>query len=123
MRCWTRIESPIGDLVLVAESGTLCEIRFTTGSRPAGPPADCDEGAKPLEHAVRQLGEYFAGTRRTFDLPLAPRGTAFQRKVWDALLRVEYGRTASYGEIARGVGNPKPCGRWGSRTAATRFRS
>jgi methylated-DNA-[protein]-cysteine S-methyltransferase len=59
-----------------------------------------------LAQTVRQLEEYFAGTRRDFDLELAPHGTAFQLAVWDALLAIPYGETTSYGEIARGVGRP-----------------
>ena len=59
-----------------------------------------------LADTVRQLDEYFAGTRREFELELAPRGTAFQLAVWDALLAIPYGATASYGDIARAVGRP-----------------
>ena len=55
----------------------------------------------------QELEEYFAGTRQTFDLPLAPKGTAFQQKVWAALREIPYGQTRSYGEIAAIVGNPK----------------
>jgi methylated-DNA-[protein]-cysteine S-methyltransferase len=107
MKCWTRIPSPIGNLILVMEEGTLREIRFTSGSSPGEPPADAVEDAKPLRRVAQQLAEYFAGKRREFDLPLAPRGTPFQRRVWDELLSVTYGRTATYGEIARAIGNPK----------------
>jgi methylated-DNA-[protein]-cysteine S-methyltransferase len=57
-----------------------------------------------LAEARRQLGEYFAGERTIFELPLAPRGTAFQRKVWDALCRIEYGTTRTYGQIADEIG-------------------
>jgi methylated-DNA-[protein]-cysteine S-methyltransferase len=60
-----------------------------------------------VDEAIRQVGEYFAGTRRAFDLPLALAGTDFQRRVWQQLLTVPYGRTASYGEIARALGKPK----------------
>jgi len=59
-----------------------------------------------LERAAAQLAEYFAGDRRTFDLPLAPEGTTFQRRVWDALLRISYGETWSYGRLAREIGSP-----------------
>jgi len=56
--------------------------------------------------AAIQLQEYFAGKRTRFDLPLAPRGTAFQKAVWAALLRIPFGETASYGELARAIGKP-----------------
>lgn len=55
---------------------------------------------------VAQLAEYFAGARREFDLPLAPRGTAFQQRVWEELRRIPYGETISYAELARRVGRP-----------------
>lgn len=107
MRRWTRIPSPIGDLILVAEAGTLREIRFAAGSRPESAPADADEDPKPFAPVVRQLREYFAGKRREFDVPLALEGTPFQRRVWQALLGVGYGRTATYADIARAIGQPK----------------
>ena len=60
----------------------------------------------PLRGAKRQLLEYFGGARRDFDLPLAPAGTAFQRRVWNELRRIPYGETISYGELARRIGRP-----------------
>ena len=62
-----------------------------------------------MEEAARQLQEYFAGCRREFSLPLAPRGTEFQRQVWHALEGIPYGETRTYGEIARAIGKPKAC--------------
>jgi methylated-DNA-[protein]-cysteine S-methyltransferase len=62
-----------------------------------------------LKEAVRQLREYFGGKRRRFELPLAPEGTPFMRRVWDALLTIPYGETRSYKEIAALVGNEKAC--------------
>jgi methylated-DNA-[protein]-cysteine S-methyltransferase len=59
-----------------------------------------------LRLAVEQLEQYFAGGRTRFDLSLVPPGTAFQKKVWAALLRIPFGETATYGEIARAVGRP-----------------
>jgi methylated-DNA-[protein]-cysteine S-methyltransferase len=59
-----------------------------------------------LVEAEHQLGEYFAGKRTDFDLPLAAEGTDFRRKVWEALLAIPFGETRSYAEIARGVGKP-----------------
>ena len=63
----------------------------------------------PSPEAARQLQEYFAGCRREFSLPLAPRGTEFQRQVWYALEGIPYGETRTYGEIARAIGKPKAC--------------
>lgn len=95
------ILSPVGPLTLAEGEGALVGVAFR------------DEGAcdrSPLlDEAERQLTEYFAGRRREFDLPLAPAGTPFQREVWDALRTIPYGRTCSYGDIARAVGRPKAC--------------
>jgi methylated-DNA-[protein]-cysteine S-methyltransferase len=54
---------------------------------------------------ARQLAEYFAGERKTFDLPMAPDGTEFQKRIWDELIRIPYGETISYAELARRVGS------------------
>jgi methylated-DNA-[protein]-cysteine S-methyltransferase len=59
-----------------------------------------------LAQTARQLAEYFAGKRRAFELPLAPRGSGFQERVWRALLKIKFGETRSYGEIARAIGRP-----------------
>ena len=72
---------------------------------------------------ARQLDEYFAGKRTAFDLPLALRGTPFQMKVWRALLKIRFGATASYGEIAAAIGHPAPRAPSAARTTATRSRS
>ena len=94
------VESLIGTLGLRVEEGFLTEIAF--GGLPE------EGGDDPLlDRTQRQLAEYFAGTRREFDLPLNPHGTPFQRKVWDALRQIPYGETRSYGDIARAVGSPK----------------
>ena len=72
-----------------------------------GGPEDGDFGLTPaLEACVRQLGEYFAGQRKTFTVPLRPRGTDFQRRVWGALAEIPYGATSTYADIARTVGRP-----------------
>lgn len=68
----------------------------------------CQVRETPLiKRAYRQLTEYFHGARREFDLPLNPKGTAFQKQVWEALLTIPYGMTCSYADIARKIGNPK----------------
>ena len=59
------------------------------------------------ETCARQLAEYFAGARRVFDVPLRPRGTPFQQRVWAALRTIPYGETRTYGEIAAAVGSPR----------------
>jgi methylated-DNA-[protein]-cysteine S-methyltransferase len=66
-----------------------------------------DDSAPLVESVSRQLAEYFAGQRREFDLPLDPQGTPFQKRVWSALRRIPYGKTRSYGDVARAAGSPK----------------
>lgn len=70
--------------------------------------AEFEEGVSPvIEKAVNQLDEYFAGKRTEFDVPLLFVGTDFQKKVWHDLLNIPYGKTVSYGEMARNIGMPK----------------
>lgn len=93
------IDSPVGPLTLVERDGAL--VRLSFGAHGA------DEPATPvLARAAAQLGEYFAGERRSFDLPLAPSGTEFQLACWRALAEIPYGETRSYGEQARNIGRP-----------------
>ncbi|KMN48345.1 methylated-DNA--[protein]-cysteine S-methyltransferase [Chromobacterium violaceum] len=66
----------------------------------------CPRDDAALAEVARQLAEYQAGDRQTFDLPLAPQGTPFQQKVWAALREIPYGRTVSYGELALALGCP-----------------
>jgi methylated-DNA-[protein]-cysteine S-methyltransferase len=109
------VDSPLGPLFVGGSAAGVQHLAFLTGGgaqaesgalrdREAGPPGERDAAAASL--VVAQLGEYFAGERERFDLPLAASGTEFQRRVWEALRRVPYGRTASYGEIARAIGRP-----------------
>ena len=97
--------TPCGDLLLVAVDGALVAASFAPFDRPDG----VERPDEPvLAEARRQLGEqYFAGTRTDFDLPLAPPGTPFQRRVWGELRRIPYGTTATYGEVAERLGDPK----------------
>jgi methylated-DNA-[protein]-cysteine S-methyltransferase len=99
------VSSPIGPLTLIATDHALTEIRF--GADDDAPDAPDDARDHPIvAAAAAQLAAYFAGARRTFDLPLAPTGTAFQRAVWRALGDVAYGQTTGYGALARALGRP-----------------
>ncbi|WP_375000259.1 methylated-DNA--[protein]-cysteine S-methyltransferase [Aeromicrobium sp. CTD01-1L150] len=92
------IDSPVGGLRLHVSAGLLTAIEFDAeprGSRGTG---------TVLDAAETQLGEYFAGERTIFELPLANDGTEFQRKVWGELRRIPFGETATYGEIAQRLG-------------------
>ena len=99
------MESPVGPLRVAAEDGAVIEVAFAGRGKIAAPAAG---GSDPLlDRAAVQLREYFAGERETFDLPLAPRGTEFQRRVWNALLEIPYGETISYGTLAKRLGDPR----------------
>lgn len=107
--------SPVGQLVLTATDEGLTGVLFES-NRHASPrlaewdrigAGDADDAARSLAAARAQLEEYFAGTRRVFDLPLAPNGTPFQRRVWLALREIPFGATTTYGAIARRLGDPK----------------
>jgi methylated-DNA-[protein]-cysteine S-methyltransferase len=101
-------DSPIGALLIAGDHEAIHLIAFPKNGKPCRPGEGWTESAGgALTEAVRQLREYFAGRRTEFDLPLAPEGTAFQRKVWRKLQEIPYGETISYGELARRVGNPK----------------
>ena len=102
------IASPVGTLTLVASDDGLCAILWENDDPTRvrlNPPVE-DPDHPILIAAERQLGEYFAGDRTTFDLPLDFQGTEFQRRVWAALLTIPYGETRSYADIARAVGKP-----------------
>ena len=104
------MHSPIGRLMLEEEDGALVRVAFER-EIPPGIEEQAEElplqAKEVLEKAERQLDEYFAGERKVFNLPLAPKGTEFQKKVWAALCDIPYGETRSYGQIAAAVGNPK----------------
>ncbi|MDR1413132.1 MAG: methylated-DNA--[protein]-cysteine S-methyltransferase [Actinomycetes bacterium] len=97
-------ETPVGSIAIVADDEAITHILFGAERVPV---AARREEAPLIQRAIRQLREYFAGTRRDFDLPLAPKGTAFQQKVWQALRDIPYGQTCSYGDIAQVVGRPR----------------
>lgn len=98
--------SPIGALQLFAAGDELAGVYFP--DRPAAPFEGAREGTghPVLDRAREQLAEYFAGVRQVFDLPLGPRGTAFQRSVWRALGDIPFGVTRSYGDLAAAIGRP-----------------
>lgn len=101
------LDTPIGELLLAGDADGLSMIGFPKGSMRRQPKRDWIFNEKPLAEACRQLQEYFAGERREFDLPLKLEGTEFQVSVMEALRKIPYGETASYGEIAQRIGRPK----------------
>lgn len=101
------LETPIGELLLAGEDNALSMIGFPKGKMRRDPEPDWIYNEKPLENARRQLEEYFAGSRKDFDLPVILNGTEFQVAVLKALQEIPYGETVSYGEIARRIGRPR----------------
>jgi methylated-DNA-[protein]-cysteine S-methyltransferase len=98
--------SPIGRLRLIASETALVGIWFEQGRDAARADASLTERTCGLLERTRtQLEQYFAGARRGFELPLEPRGTEFQRRVWKQLLTIGYGETTSYGALARDLGD------------------
>lgn len=107
MTVHTTIDSPVGPLLLGANEAGVCLVEFHESRHRVPRSSDWREGeSELLERARKQLAEYFAGERRTFDLPLAPQGTEFQRAVWQALADIPYGETISYAQLATRVGKP-----------------
>jgi methylated-DNA-[protein]-cysteine S-methyltransferase len=96
-------DSPIGPLTLLSDGAHLVGLHFDGFDIPAGAHQIPD---KVLTSAVRQLDAYFAGRLEEFDLPLAPTGTSFQRRVWQALCDIPFGETRSYGQLAKAIGKP-----------------
>lgn len=106
---YSRMNSPVGALVLGASSKGLIWLGFHNElpTKLAGQVVQWRESSEGSAQPRRQLEEYFAGKRREFTAPLDLRGTDFQRKCWAELLRIPYGETRTYGEIARAVGSPR----------------
>lgn len=94
--------SPVGCLKISEENGKIIELSFSDEKN-----CDIIEETEIIRLAKNQLNEYFAGKRKEFDISCELRGTDFQKRVWEALLTVPYGRTASYKDIAAASGSPK----------------
>lgn len=103
---YTHLDTPLGPLLIVQEGAHLTAIHFPEGETIRAPDPGWQYAPEACAAATAQLDAYFAGTRRTFDLPLAPKGTPFQRTVWEALCRIPYGATISYAGLAHRIGRP-----------------
>lgn len=104
---YTHMASPVGTLLLAADDDGLRLIEFHAPRHAMPRGGDwCDGDNDVLAMTRAQLDAYFAGQRRSFDLPLAPRGTEFQRAVWWLLAKIPYGETISYAQLASRVGKP-----------------
>ena len=104
---YEQMPSPIGPLFLVADDEGLREVRFELERRPHTPLDGWVHSPGKLAEVRRQLEEYFAGERLTFDLLLKPLGTEFQQSVWQALTTIPYAVTTSYGQLSQQIDRPK----------------
>jgi O-6-methylguanine DNA methyltransferase len=105
---FTRIDSPIGKLLLSSDGESLTGLFMEVHRHPPARPEEWIErdDIPVLKDTAAQLSEYFAGTRNEFDVPLLMIGTPFQKIVWQELRSIPYGKTISYGELAQRIGNP-----------------
>jgi len=101
MKTYVVNESPVGAYTIGYDGDAIVSVHFGAAEKSAPSPVALE--------AERQLTQYFAGERKTFDLPIRMDGTEFQRKVWQALCDIPYGEVRTYGDIARAVGNPRAC--------------
>ena len=108
MQYYSIVQSPVGDLTLVADNGALTGVYFAGRDRIPGASKRWTRDARPpvLREAAKQLREYFAGKRKSFSLPLRLAGTDFQRRVWREIARIPYGETVSYSALAERAGAP-----------------
>ena len=106
MILFRQLDSPVGPLTVAATDAGLHAIEFPRNRHPADREGWIPGDHRLLDLAARQLDDYFAAKRCVFDLPLAPRGTEFQRTVWMTLAGIGYGETISYAQLAQRVGKP-----------------
>jgi len=104
---YTRMESPVGKLLLAADEQGLRQLSFASSKRAASAQPGWSEDRAPFTEVIRQLQAYFGGELKVFDLRLAPEGTEFQLLVWSRLRAIPYGETISYAQLAQDIGNPK----------------
>lgn len=109
MDFFTTYCSPVGILNIHASEHALRAVLFEKGTKPAQQwmPQQIEHQNKIIETCCRQLDEYFTGEKKSFDLPLEQNGTYFQQNVWNELLKIQYGKTISYLELSKRIGNAK----------------
>jgi methylated-DNA-[protein]-cysteine S-methyltransferase len=106
MTDYVEIPSPIGPLLLTGDGAALTGLYMLGHQGGPAIAADWQEDPQRFRDAIAQLQQYFAGSRRVFDLPLQPHGTPFQQEVWQALQQIPFGQTLSYGGLAARLGKP-----------------
>jgi methylated-DNA-[protein]-cysteine S-methyltransferase len=103
------MDSQLGEILVAKDEQGIRYISFHRGIKPLLIDPDWTRDSKKLKPITDQLKAYFAGELTNFEVDLAPRGTPFQQKVWSALCNIPYGKTASYIDIAKAIGNEKAC--------------
>ena len=103
----TTYQSPLGEIAITANDNGITALAFQQGAAPITFAESSKENTSYFIEAIKQLDEYFAGTRTTFNLTLAPQGTKFQQQVWQALQQIPQGKTVSYGWLAKHINNEK----------------
>lgn len=103
---YTHFDSPIGKLLVAGTETSVTQIGFPAHSQKRKIAAHWINNPQPFTDTCRQLSLYFDRRLTTFDLPIQPSGTEFQQRVWQHVLRIPYGCTTNYGDIAAAIGNP-----------------
>ncbi len=103
---YSHYESPVGRLLLVGDGENIHRIEFPTTCRPITPDASWEYNEVIFARLAEELDAYFIGSLQVFSVKFAPKGTAFQHKVWNALQQIAYGKTCTYADIAKLIGQP-----------------
>ena len=101
------MKSPVGRILLVGNGQSLKRLAFQDGTHSLKQDPTWTYAEAPFKKPIKQLKEYFSGERKSFNIKLSPTGTPFQQQVWQALRSIPYGKTVSYGEIAKTIGKPQ----------------
>jgi len=104
---YTSYLSPYGEIIITANDNGLTALAFSQGKSPINIEKSWQHKPSNFSEVEKQLDEYFSGKRQTFDLPLAPQGTPFQQKVWQALTQIKLGETKTYAWLAKRINNDK----------------
>ena len=104
--CHTYMDTPVGTILLAGSGGSLMALKFPDGAGPVPPEENWERDDGLFREIKIQLRSYFNGGLRSFEIPLAPDGTPFQLKVWEALRGIPYGETISYRELSVRIGHP-----------------
>ncbi len=102
--CWTSLSTPIGELYIEADDVAVTHIWFEGEN--FVPPSERKRSNDVTNQAKAELAEYFAGTRMAFTFPIQAEGTEFQQAVWKELLKIKYGATSTYGQLAKAIHRP-----------------